>query len=110
MSAYRVSVFKTLLSSDGHPFKCLQFSIDIARAKSSQRAIEAARRRYQRRVRLPDWRSIADIVEAKDMEPSGPVRLRAERRSSYERPLASSPKPTRMSGRHARHQTYHQSQ
>ena len=109
MSAYRVSVFKTLLSSDGHPFKCLQFSIDIERAKSSQRAIEAARRRYQRRGRLPDWMGIADIVEAKDMEPRGSIRLRAERRSISEQPLAPSPKPTRMPNRHTRCQTNHQS-
>ena len=68
MGRYRVSVFKTLLSSDGHPFKCLQFMIDIARARTAQRAVEAARCRYQRRVHIPDWKSIADIVEAKEME------------------------------------------
>lgn len=68
MGKYRVSVFKTLLSSDGHLFKCLQFMIDIGRARTAQRAVEVARCRYQRRVRIPDWKSIADIVEVKELE------------------------------------------
>jgi hypothetical protein len=29
MSRYHVSFFKNLLSSDGHPFKCLQRRIDV---------------------------------------------------------------------------------
>jgi hypothetical protein len=29
MSCYRVTFFKNLLSSDGHPFKCIQRAIDI---------------------------------------------------------------------------------
>ncbi len=66
MGKYRVSVFKTLLSSDGHSSKCLQFMIDIGRARTGQRAVEAARCRYQRRVRIPDWKSIADVVEVKE--------------------------------------------
>jgi hypothetical protein len=68
MGKYRVSVFKTLLSSDGHLFKCLQFMVDIGRARTAQRAVEVARCRYQRRVRIPDWKSIADIVEVKELE------------------------------------------
>lgn len=36
MGKYRISVFKTLLSSDGHPFKCLQFMIDIGRARTAR--------------------------------------------------------------------------
>jgi len=68
MGRYRVSVFKTLLSSDGHLFKCLQFMIDIGRTRTAQRAVEVARCRYQRRVRIPDWKSIADIVEVNELE------------------------------------------
>jgi hypothetical protein len=29
MIRYRVTFFKNLLSSDGHPFKCIQRAIDI---------------------------------------------------------------------------------
>lgn len=92
MGSYRVSVFKTLLSSDGHSFKCPQFVIDIARAKSAQRAIEAARCRYERRIRVPDWKSIADIVEASDMEPLPSECQPTARRSDHRRRGSPSPK------------------
>ena len=42
--------------------------IDIGRARTAQRAVEVARCRYQRRVRIPDWKSIADIVEVTELE------------------------------------------
>lgn len=85
MRSYRVRVFKMLLSSDGHSFKCPQFENDIAHAKSAQRAIEAARCRYERRRRLPDWRSIADLVEASDVEMAAAKRQPILRRSGRPR-------------------------
>ena len=101
MGKYRVSVFKTLLSSDGHAFKCLQFMIDIGRARTAQRAVEAAQCRYQRRVRIPDWKSIADIVEVKEMETLPFERPRTVRRSAYSRHPAP---PLRTSAEgHRRH-------
>lgn len=101
MGKYRVSVFKTLLSSDGHPFKCLQFMIDIGLSRTAQRAVEAARCRYQRRVRIPDWKTIADIVEVKEMETLLFERPRTVRRSAYRRHPAS---PLRTSAEgHRRH-------
>jgi hypothetical protein len=63
MSRYLVTFFKNLLSSDGHSFKCPQESIEIRRAKSVDRAVEAAARRYERRCRLPDWTVHADGLE-----------------------------------------------
>jgi hypothetical protein len=42
MSRYRVIFFKNLLGIDGHAHKCLQQSIVISRAKSVERAVEAA--------------------------------------------------------------------
>jgi hypothetical protein len=48
MCRYRVNFFKNLLSIDGHLHKCLQQSIVIRRAKSAERAVEAAKRRYVR--------------------------------------------------------------
>ena len=53
MSLYQVSFFKYLLSSDGHQFKSLQQSIVIRSAKSTDRAVEAAKRRYERRCHVP---------------------------------------------------------
>ena len=63
MSRYIVTFFKNLLSSDGHSFKCPQHSIEIRRAKSIDRAVEAAERRYARLCRLPNWTIHADTVE-----------------------------------------------
>jgi hypothetical protein len=48
MSAYYVSFFKNLLSSDGHPFKCLQRRIDVTDAESAAQAAESASRLSKR--------------------------------------------------------------
>ena len=42
MACYRVKFFKTLLSSDGHSFKCLQRVIDVSDAENSGDAIRLA--------------------------------------------------------------------
>ena len=63
MSRYRVSFFKNLLSIDGHNHRCLQQSIVIRRAKSAERAIEAAKRLYERRCHAGDRWLHADGVE-----------------------------------------------
>jgi hypothetical protein len=60
MSQYRVSFFKYLLSSDGHQFRSLQQTIVIRRA---DRAVEAAKRRYERRCHVDDWSLYADGLE-----------------------------------------------
>src|SRR5436305_15203030 len=64
MTGYRVTFFKRLLSSDGHPFNCLQHTIEIRRAKNAERAIKAAERRYERLCHVPDWRLHADTFES----------------------------------------------
>ena len=63
MNQYRVTFFKHLLSSDGHPFKCAQRTIDIQYAKSADRAIAAAERRYERLHHVGHWRLRADCFE-----------------------------------------------
>jgi hypothetical protein len=63
MMYYRVSFFKHLLSSDGHPFRCLQQTVEVRRARDPGRAMKAAKRRYERLFQIPDWRLHADIVE-----------------------------------------------
>ena len=69
---YRVSFFKNLLSCDGHACKCLQQSIMIRRAKSIDRAVEAAKRRYERLCQVTDWRLYADGLEL-EIDPTSRV-------------------------------------
>jgi hypothetical protein len=61
--SYRVSFFKNLVSTDGHQFRCLQQSIVIRRTKSVERALEAAKRRFERHCHVIDWRLHADGAE-----------------------------------------------
>ena len=63
MVRYKVSFFKNLLSSDGHPFKCLQYVIRVDHARSRDRAILAAQRRFERLRRVPNWELYADMIE-----------------------------------------------
>ena len=63
MTCYKVSFFKELLSSDGHPFTCLQQEIEISRARSPEHAIATAQRRYERMHRVPSWRLHADLIQ-----------------------------------------------
>ena len=69
MSAYHVSFFKTLLSSDGHPFKCLQQRIDISDAESSAQAVEAASRAFEAVYGCP-WKLHADSIEVIAADPN----------------------------------------
>jgi len=66
---YRVAFFKELLSSDGHPFKCLQNTIEIRRAKNAERALKAAEHRYERMRHVLDWRLHADTFELEARSP-----------------------------------------
>jgi hypothetical protein len=69
MCGYRVSFFKTLLSSDGHRFKCLQQTIDIGSAEDVDRAVEAAKRAYELVRHVADWTLQADAFEVETMAP-----------------------------------------
>jgi hypothetical protein len=63
MSNYRVSFFKTLLSSDGHGFRCLQQQIDVRNSASPEHAAESALRQFEALHELPDWKLHADSIE-----------------------------------------------
>ncbi len=63
MTCYRVSFYKHLLSSDGHPFRCLQQAFKIRRARNINRAILAAEHRFERRKHLPTWDLHADDLD-----------------------------------------------
>ena len=60
MSAYHVSFFKNLVSSDGHPFKCLQQRIDISDAESAAEATESASRAFETLYGCP-WNLHAEV-------------------------------------------------
>jgi hypothetical protein len=62
MSTYNVSFFKNLLSSDGHPFKCLQRRIDVTDAESPAQAAESASRAFEALYGCP-WKLHADSIE-----------------------------------------------
>ena len=62
MSPYHVSFFKTLLSSDGHPSKCLQYQIDISDAETSTQAVEAACKAFEALYGAP-WKLHADSID-----------------------------------------------
>jgi hypothetical protein len=62
MSTYYVSFFKNLLSSDRHPFKCLQRRIDITDAESAAQAAESASGAFEALYGCP-WKLHADSIE-----------------------------------------------
>jgi hypothetical protein len=62
MACYRVSFFKDLVSSDGHPFKCIQKIIEIRHARSPERAVKCAQLRYERLDRVHDWTLHSDCL------------------------------------------------
>jgi hypothetical protein len=62
MRAYQVNFFKKLVSSDGHAFKCPQQAITVD-AQSMEIALDAAKRQFERRRSIPDWRLHADAAE-----------------------------------------------
>ena len=64
MSAYRVGFFKTLLSSDGHPSKCLQYRIDIPDAETSAQTVEAACKAFEALYGAP-WKLHADSIDCR---------------------------------------------
>ena len=68
MSAYHVSFFKCVLSSDGHPFKCIQRRIDVSDAQSAAQAAEFASRTFEALYGCP-WKLHADSIEVTDVDP-----------------------------------------
>jgi len=64
MSAYHVSFFKNLVSSDGHPFKCLQQRIDVSDAESAAEATESASRAFEKLYGC-SWNLHADSIEVR---------------------------------------------
>ena len=68
MSTYHVNFFKSLLSPDGHPFKCLQRRIDVGDAESAAQAAEFASRTFEALYGCP-WKLHADSIEVTAGDP-----------------------------------------
>jgi hypothetical protein len=63
MSAYVVSFFNELCNSRGQQHKVCQSRVVIRRARSEDRAIEAAKKRFARAERIQDWKIRAQQFE-----------------------------------------------
>ena len=73
MNAYRVSFYKKLTNSYGMPFNVCQRSIEIHRARTPERAVAAAKFRFERRESVSKWFLYADYVEVDALEVSAPA-------------------------------------
>jgi hypothetical protein len=62
MTGYRVRFFKSLVNSQGRPFKALQREIEII-SKTALEAEGIAEREFERLRKIPDWHIHADSVE-----------------------------------------------
>ena len=69
-----MTFFKNLVNSNGHQFKCPQGSIDIRRARSDKRALQAAQRRFERAKKIGNWTLYADVAELDTVETDGSSR------------------------------------
>ena len=57
-----ITFFKYVPSSNGHELKCVQETITI---ESIDRAVEAAKRRFERRRRVVNWQLHSDGFDVK---------------------------------------------
>ena len=65
MADYQVKFFKTVLSSDGHPFKVLQRTVSVSQSDCScEDAVRIAQQRFAGLENVGDWRLHADFFEA----------------------------------------------
>ncbi len=62
MSHFHVTFSKSLLSSDGHPFRCPQEVVDLD-AIDAETAVKTAKRRFEHLLRLRSWRMRADFAD-----------------------------------------------
>ncbi len=68
MARYVVRFFKALLSSDGHPFKCLQTQIDVMGAEDAAQAARWAAQAFEADHNIRDWQLHADTREVVAIE------------------------------------------
>jgi hypothetical protein len=75
MTAYRVSFFNELTNSRGTLYKVCQRSVEIRTARTLDRAVEAAKKRFARLENVGEWRLHARLFEVEPLveEPDGVV-------------------------------------
>jgi hypothetical protein len=67
MRRFNVNFFKEILSSDGHPFKCLQRTLDVV-AENEKRAVEQAKLKFEKETHVR-WSCQADTCEVEEGAP-----------------------------------------
>jgi hypothetical protein len=67
MTAYRVSFFNELTNSRGTLYKVCQRSVEIRTARSLDRAVEAAKKRFARLENVGEWRLHARLFEVEPL-------------------------------------------
>jgi hypothetical protein len=75
MPSYRVC-FINEIPREGRLFRCCQRSIVIRRARSPERALEAAKKRFARLEGCRDWKIRADMIEMEEIDLAGPAARR----------------------------------
>lgn len=63
---YRISFYREILNDVGRQCRSTLASVDIRSARSMDRAIEAGKRRFARRRRIPVWDHLADGFEVEE--------------------------------------------
>ena len=66
MSQHVVRFIKHICDDTGHPHYCTQAVVEIRRARSRDRAIEAAKHRFSRMRKIKCWEIHADSFEVDD--------------------------------------------
>lgn len=93
MLSYRVC-FINEIPRDSQLFRCCQRSIVIRSARSPERAVEAAKRRFERLEGVHDWTIHAGMVEIEQIDLPAEARARPARPHQHlhgpRRPLPSS--------------------
>ncbi|MDX8449475.1 hypothetical protein [Mesorhizobium captivum] len=106
MTSWRVTFFKNLVNSNGHQFKCPQGTIEIRRARDLHRALQAAKRRYERAKKIGHWTLYADVAELESVAADGSS-LQLTEPASHEHFVAS---PCERRGAvHTGHAAFHSS-
>ncbi len=68
MRIYQISFLNDLPSDNGHIFRSCQRVIEIRLARSRDRAIEAAKRRFARREGVSHWSIHAQLIEVREID------------------------------------------
>lgn len=71
MPSYRVC-FINQIPRGPELFRCCQRSLVIRRARSPERAVRAAKKRFARLEGIRNWRIHAGIIEVQEIDPSAP--------------------------------------